>query len=318
MDSRLSAPPSRHLRDAGRRGPGHRAHHARPPAREPDESPSDRDRLVDRHHRRAGAGTHRARLGRRRHRGALGRLAARAHRRAGVEHAPDARVARRPRGRRRRRPPGAPASSSPGPDLDRRRRPEDAPHGRRHRRRCLHPRGDSSREHRALRPNDPRGCPRGRARPVHCGARRDLPHRLRRRCEACAAHGQVDGRRLLRVLAGALRSARSPVVGSRSREARARAESLARLPPRGRSGGERTRGGFSPRGRCRRVFIARWRDGDHRPTRRAPPLRVGRLRPRGPAPDPGPGETRGPRARLQSPRRPRDPPPGLREALQRT
>ena len=132
-------------------------------------------------------------------------------------------------------------------DLDRGGRAAHAAHGRRRRRRRLHPCRHAPGKSQDLGRRHPRRCRRGRAaiRPRSAG-RRDLPHGPHGRSGARAADGQVDGRRLLRVLADALRPARPSLDRPRSRDAQARAPGLAGLPPRPRPRAQRPRRRFPP------------------------------------------------------------------------
>ena len=127
--------------------------------------------------------------------------------------------------------------------------PADLAHGRRLRRRRLPARGDSPGEHHRGRRWNPGGRRRGGARPGGGSRGAHLPHRARGRPCPRVAHGQVHGRRLLRVLADLVRGAAARLVRAASRDAQARAPGVARLPPRVRSGIERSRRGLLAGGR---------------------------------------------------------------------
>src|SRR5256712_900854 len=306
LAARLAAPASRHLRAAGVRRANDRAHHARHAAGESDEPAPHRHRVVHRDDRRAGAGACRARLGHRRHRRPPGRAPPGAHQGARGEHAADAVAARRS-GRGGRGGAARPAAaSSARPDLDRRGRPAHAADGRRRGRRRFHPRGHASREHRTVHRRHPRGRRRGRTRSVEGSGRRRVPHRVRRRSGTRAGHGQVHGRRLLRVLADAVRRSGPGLDGAGSGAAQARSQGLARFPPRDGPGGQWPGRRFPAQGRRRCVLSARWPGGDHRAAPRRDPLGSGDVRSRGPPPGSQPDIPGRSRARLHGARRARD------------
>ena len=174
---RFAAATPRHLRDAGRRRSGHRAHHAGHAAGQSRQPPSDRHRVVHRDDRRAGARPRPARLGNRRHGRAAGGAASGPGQGAGERHAAHARAARRRVGRGRRRAPGPAAAPPSGADLDRGGRAAHAAHGRRRRRRRLHPGRHSRRQPQDLDRRHSRRRRRGRPRSGGGPRGGDLPHR---------------------------------------------------------------------------------------------------------------------------------------------
>ena len=230
-------------------------------------------------------------MGDRRHRGPAGGAQAGPRRGAGGGHAPDAGAARRAGGRGGRRPAGAPAPSPAGAHLDRRGRTADLAHGRGRRGRRLPPGRHAPGQHRARRRADPgrRGGGRTRSRRRRPGRR--IPHRAGRRAPPGPDHGPVHGRGLLRVFAGAVRSARPHVAGTASGGAQARPRRLARLPPRARPRGERARRRFPAAVRRRRLLSARGPGRDRGAARGPPAIGSRRLRLRGAASDPQPART---------------------------
>src|SRR2546426_8995565 len=200
---------------------------------------------------------------------------------------------------------GTPTAPPSGADMDRGRRPADAAHGRRRRRRRLHPRRDSRGEHHEVDRGDPRRRGRSRTRPVHARPGRRVPHRPRGGPRPGARDGQVHCGRLLRVLADALCAASSELVGPGSREAQARASGVSGLSPRTGSGGERPGRRLPARGRRRRVRPARWARRDRDAATPRAPVGARELRLRLLAPDPEPHDAGRPRARLHGEGRPR-------------
>ena len=152
----------------------------------------------------------------------------------GGGHWADASAARRRGGRGGRGATGRVALSPPRADLARGRRTAHAGDGRTRRRRRLYPRRDSPGADRGCRvAHPPRRGERG-ARPAGCPPGRSLSHRAGGRPRGRADAGQGDGGGLLRVLADAVRAARSGLGWSRPRSAQGRARRLARLSPRSR------------------------------------------------------------------------------------
>ena len=221
---RLAAAAARHLRDAGGRRSGHRAHRAGHAAGQSRQPPSDGHRVVHRDDRRAGARPRRCSAGasatRRSGWPGCGRRASRSWRTARGSCARSSTASRsrsaRP-ARRACRTTGRCRSGSPPAGRARCAWPAASPTA------SSSASGTHAGEPRRPRRRHPRRRRRGRPRSGGGARGGDLPHRAHGRSGARAADGQVDGRRLLRVLADALRSARASLDRARPRDAQARA-----------------------------------------------------------------------------------------------
>ena len=111
------------------------------------------------------------------------------------------------------------------------------------------------------------GAARGRARPRRRLPGRRLPHRARRRRGARAAHRAIDGRRVLRVLADAVRGAR-PALGRTARRGAA-AQRQPGLPPHPGPRGRGPPARLPPAGRRRGLLPPRRRRGGRDTAHRA-------------------------------------------------